>query len=83
MRRSRDGYSLMKRIMFIRWGEHGPESSPQSEPGDTSGAWFPCTVVSLENFNPVTQELRYYRIENTVTQYIANITTTSIEESSG
>jgi hypothetical protein len=70
----------MKRVMFIKWGENGPESSPQSEPGDTSGAWLPCTIVALDAFNPTLQELRYHKNENTVTQYIAPITTTSIEE---
>jgi hypothetical protein len=70
----------MKRIMFIRWGENGPESSPQSEPGDNTEAWLPCVIASLDGFNPETHEIRYHRVGATVTQYIVPSSPVPLEE---
>jgi hypothetical protein len=52
----------MKPFMYIKWGELGAESSPQSEPGDTSSSWLPCKLADNEaiaKYNPSKQSVRY------------------------
>lgn len=40
----------MRDVMYMKWGEAGPESCPQSEPGDAGSNWMPCVLVSKEEW---------------------------------
>ena len=55
--------------MFIKWGEAGPLTTPQSEPG-TGGNWLPCVIADLTNYNPETQSISYRCESNIVYQVI-------------
>jgi hypothetical protein len=54
----------MPPVMYMKWGENGPESSPQSVPGDDSGAWLLCMTLGPEDwaeFDPRKQTVMYVR----------------------
>jgi hypothetical protein len=60
--------------MFIKWGPNGPESSVQSIPGDDGGEWLPViSTPSLKDRNPVTQTVRYERVDDVVFERVEGL----------
>jgi hypothetical protein len=54
----------MSVVMYMKWGENGPESSPQSVPGDSGADWFPCMTLGPEewaSFDPRKQTMTYVK----------------------
>lgn len=55
--------------MFMKWGEKGRESSPQSSPGDGDG-WYPVIVADKKDYNPVTQQVIYEKSGSVIVEKI-------------
>jgi|688.fasta_scaffold03482_31 hypothetical protein len=55
--------------MFMKWGENGKESCVQSQPGGEVG-WYPVILAKKNNFNPVTQTVRYEFIDGVIYERI-------------
>jgi hypothetical protein len=51
--------------MFMKFGENGPETSPQSVCGGGDN-WYPVVVAPKKHFNPYTQTIRYELVDGVV-----------------
>jgi hypothetical protein len=55
--------------MFIKFGVNGPETSPQSVPGNGDG-WYPVVLAPKKYFNQKTQTIRYELLDGVVYERI-------------